>query len=105
MHIIYVTFPSKTEALNLSHTLIAEQLAACTNIYDNMTSVYQWEGQIREDAEVVVIAKTSDNLVETVINRVKELHSYDNPCIIAIKIDSGSKDFLKWVETSAKLPY
>jgi periplasmic divalent cation tolerance protein len=105
MHIVYITLSSKSEALQVSYTLVNEELVACTNIIDNMTSIYKWEGAVREDAEIVVIAKTRSELVETVIKRVKELHSYDCPCIISIKIDNGDKDFLKWVETSTKVPY
>jgi periplasmic divalent cation tolerance protein len=105
MHIIYITSASKEEALKISHALVGEGLVACTNIFENMTSVYKWEGQVREETEIVVIAKIADEMVEQVIDRTKQLHSYDCPCIIAIKIDNGSKDFLKWVETSTKLHY
>jgi periplasmic divalent cation tolerance protein len=103
MRIIYITCPSKTEALTLSHALVDEGLVACTNIIENMTSVYKWEGKVREDNEVVVIAKTSEKMVNKAIKRIKTLHSYDCPCAIAIKIEEANKDFVKWVETSLKL--
>lgn len=105
MQIIYITFPSEDEAVKLSNTLVAEELVACANIFSPITSIYKWEGEVKNDKEVVVIAKTVDKLVDKVVDRIKGLHSYDCPCVISIKIDGGNKDFLKWVENSVKLPY
>ncbi|MCE3233270.1 MAG: hypothetical protein K0R98_1527 [Rickettsiaceae bacterium] len=105
MRVIYITHGSKIEALQLSTALVNENLVACANIIENMTSIYKWDGQIKQEAEAIIIAKTSDNLVASVIKRAKELHSYDCPAILSIKVDDGNKDFLKWVETSVKLPY
>ncbi len=105
MYIIYITSPSKEEALSISRTLIDEGLAACTNIFSDMTSVYKWEGKIQQSSEFILIVKTTKSLVNAAEERIKELHSYKCPCIMSIKIDNCDKDFLKWVETSTKLPY
>jgi len=105
MHIIYCTTKNKEEALTISSTLIKESLAACTNILDGMTSVYMWEGKVEESSEAILIVKTNATMVPAVIKRIEEIHSYEVPCVFSIKIEECSKDFLKWLETSLKLPY
>ena len=98
MYILYITNPSKEEALKISHILLDEGLIACANIFDNITSVYKWENEIKEDTEVILITKTSDSNVDKIKDRVKDLHSYECPCIAAIRVDDCNADFLKWVE-------
>lgn len=105
MRLLYITFPNRDMARKTAHALVNEKLVACVNILNNITSIYSWQGEIQEEQEVLMIAKTSDAMTGAVIQRTKELHSYDCPCVISVKIDDGNKDFLKWVETSVKLPY
>lgn len=105
MHLVYITTASKEEALKISHSLISQKLVACCNIIENATSVYEWEGQIKEESESIIIAKTSQELVQQVINYTKSIHSYKCPCIFSIKIEESDKDFTKWVESYLKLPY
>ena len=95
--LVYVTVGSKVEAMSIADALIEERLAACANIIDGVTSVYRWEGAVQHDQEVVLIAKTGASCVEAVIRRVKELHSYDCPCIVAISIEDGNPAFLQWI--------
>lgn len=105
MHLIYITFPEKSEAMKTAGMLIRNRLAACVNIYDNVTSIYEWEGQIQQNEEVTMICKVSDESVDDVIKRVTKCHTNACPCIISIKIEKGNEDFLKWVETSSKVDY
>ncbi|MEE8393935.1 MAG: divalent-cation tolerance protein CutA, partial [Rhodospirillales bacterium] len=60
-------------------------------------SVYRWKGEVCQDREVALIVKTTDRLVEKVVARIKELHSYDCPCVISIPITGGNPDFLDWI--------
>ena len=99
---VYITASDKSEALKIGRTLVEERLAACVNVIDNMTSVYWWEGQIENSAEVVLIAKTKRELVEPVISRVKELHSYSCPCIVSWPIRAGNPDYLSWIQEETK---
>ena len=99
---VYMTASDKTEALKIGRTLVEERLIACANVIDNMTSVYWWEGKIEDSAEAVLIAKTKDSLVEAVINRVKELHSYSCPCVVALPIQEGNADYLGWIEKETR---
>jgi periplasmic divalent cation tolerance protein len=86
VNFIYMTAGSKTEAQKIGKALVESRLAACVNILDNMQSIYRWEEKIQEDAEVVLIAKTTDPLVPQLIDKVKSLHSYDCPCIVSLPV-------------------
>ncbi len=94
---LYVTVPDKAEAVSLSRKLIGERLIACANISDAMMSLYEWEGEICEDYERAIFMKTRKNLVTKVTSRIKQLHSYDTPCIVRWDITGGSADYLKWI--------
>ncbi|MFQ5730883.1 MAG: divalent-cation tolerance protein CutA [Planctomycetaceae bacterium] len=100
--IVYVTASNKDEALRIGRALVEERLAACVNVIDGMTSVYHWEGNIEESAEALMIAKTQPELVETLIERVKSLHSYSCPCVVSWPIETGNPAYLDWIrdETS-----
>jgi periplasmic divalent cation tolerance protein len=99
---IYVTAPSKAEAKKLADAVVTDRLAACANIIPGMHSVYHWEGKIEEAEETVVIFKTRETLFQAVEARVKELHSYSAPCIVALPIESGSKPYLDWIMAETK---
>lgn len=98
MHLLYITSPSKDEALKISSSLISNKFAACCNILEGATSVYEWEGEIKQESEVIIIAKTSSNIVENAIEHIKSIHPYECPCIVAVNIDNSNHDFSKWVE-------
>ena len=102
VNFVYMTAGSKAEARKIGNALVEARLAACVNILENMQSIYRWEDKIQQGAEVVLIAKTTDNLVSTLIDRVKSLHSYDCPCIVSLPILSGYPPFLDWVQTEVK---
>ncbi|MFH1362247.1 MAG: divalent-cation tolerance protein CutA [bacterium] len=100
--LIYITCQDKAEAKKIGRALVEGRLAACVNILDNMESLYWWEGKLEEGKETVIIAKTRASLVEQVVKKVKELHSYDNPCVVALPIEAGSLDYLAWLEKETK---
>jgi periplasmic divalent cation tolerance protein len=102
VNFVYMTAGSKAEARKIGNALVEARLAACVNILENMQSIYRWEDKIQQGAEVVLIAKTTDNLVSALIDRVKSLHSYDCPCIVSLPILSGYPPFLDWVQTEVK---
>lgn len=94
---LYVTIADKIQAVELSRILVQEKLVACANISGVMTSLYEWDGKICQDEEVAIFLKTRKDIAEKVIARIKELHSYDTPCIVQWDITGGSADYLKWV--------
>ena len=96
--LIYVTAGSRDEALSLARELVNIRLAACANILTGTTSVYQWQGEVCEEEEVSLILKTRDDLVERLVEKVRELHSYDCPCVVSLPISGGNADFLEWID-------
>jgi periplasmic divalent cation tolerance protein len=93
----YVTTRDADEARRIGQALVEERLAACVNILDGMRSMYWWEGQVQHEQEAVLMAKTRHELADSLIGRVKELHSYECPCVVMLPIDKGNPDFLKWI--------
>jgi periplasmic divalent cation tolerance protein len=97
LNIIYITAGSMDEARAIGKALVSERLAACVNIIDHMNSFYWWEGEVQDDREVVLIAKTKALLVPDLIDKVTSIHSYDCPCIVSIPIADGNPAFLAWI--------
>jgi periplasmic divalent cation tolerance protein len=95
--LVYVTTASRDEAMRISRALVEERLVACANIHGEIRSIYRWQGQVQEDAETVVILKTLAALIERVTDRIRALHSYDCPCVVAVPITGGNPDFLAWI--------
>ncbi|HTY67164.1 MAG TPA: divalent-cation tolerance protein CutA [Alphaproteobacteria bacterium] len=99
IRMLYITAGSRDEAKKIGRALVEGRLAACANVIDGMESVYWWEGKLTEDREAVLIVKTRADLVAAVTARVKALHSYAVPCVVALPIPDGNPDFLAWVAT------
>lgn len=93
---VYFVARDMKEAMSLSRTLVEERLIACANCHV-ISSVYRWAGRIEEDSEVAVICKTTTTKVPAVIVRIKELHSYEIPCITSWEIRTGHQEYLDWV--------
>jgi len=102
INFIYMTVGSKEEARKIGKELVTTRLAACVNILDNMNSFYRWEGKIQDDTEVVMIAKTTEDRVPDLIEKVKSLHSYDCPCIVSLPVAGGHQPFLEWIAAEVK---
>ncbi|MFB2623096.1 MULTISPECIES: divalent-cation tolerance protein CutA [Methanothermobacter] len=102
--LIYITTSDQEESARIGRRLVGERLAACVNIIPSIKSFYHWEGSLEEDEESVLIVKTTSELTQQIIKRVRELHSYDNPCIISIPITGGSRDYLEWLNNEVKKP-
>jgi periplasmic divalent cation tolerance protein len=96
--VVFITAPKEDEAAKIAQALIGARLAACVNIVRNIRSVYRWQDKIEDDAEVLMIAKTQKHLFESFMKKVRELHSYEVPEIIAMPIVEGSEDYLKWLK-------
>jgi periplasmic divalent cation tolerance protein len=98
MALIYITTRDEEEATAIGELIVKERLAACSNIIPDMKSIYWWEGSIEKDNEAILLLKTLEENVDKVISRVKEVHSYDNPCIIALPVLATSDNYLKWLK-------
>src|SRR5262245_3637173 len=95
--IVYVTAGSPAEGDRLARALVDERLAACVNRIAPVQSVYRWEGKLEQSEEQLLIIKTQKELFAALEKRVRELHSYSVPEIIALPIIDGSQDYLRWL--------
>ncbi len=96
---VYMTAGSFEEAKRIGQILVSQNLVACVNLLENMTSIYIWKEKLEEDQEVVIIAKTRKTLIPKLIETVNSLHSYDCPCILELPIQGGNPEFLSWIES------
>ena len=96
---VYMTAGSVEEAKSIGQILVRQNLAACVNLLENMTSIYKWEEKLEESQEVIMIAKTRKTLMPKLIEIVNSIHSYDCPCILELPVQSGNPDFLSWIKS------
>lgn len=95
--VILMTAPSAKEAQKIAHHLVDERLVACVNIVSSVQSIFYWQGKVCDEKEVLLICKSREALFEHISRRVKELHTYTVPEIIALPIIKGSEDYLRWI--------
>ena len=100
--VILVTASNKEEAREIASGLIEARLAACVNIIDAIESVFWWQGKVDRGKEVLLVIKTKKALIKKLIKKVKSLHSYEVPEIIALPIIDGSKEYLRWIDESLR---
>jgi periplasmic divalent cation tolerance protein len=95
--VIFITSGSEEEAKRLGRVLVEEKLAACVNIIPGVESLYWWKGKIESSKEWMLVVKTQGKMVNRVVKRVKEIHSYEIPEVIALPIVEGNRDYLQWI--------
>jgi uncharacterized protein involved in tolerance to divalent cations/ADP-ribose pyrophosphatase YjhB (NUDIX family) len=96
--VVYVTAGSADEADRLARSLVDERLAACVNRIKSVQSVYRWQGKVEQSEEELLIIKTSRDRFAALEKRVRELHSYSVPEVIALPVIEGSSNYLKWLK-------
>lgn len=103
LRLVYVTTKDRDEATNIAKTLVEEQLVACANILDGIESIYRWEGDLVSSKETVLLLKTAYGNVSRITKRIKELHSYEIPCVISINLaeQEGNEEYLDWIRSSS----
>jgi len=100
--LVYTTFPALGDAKSAGRDLVAQGLAACVNVFPQMTSIYIWEGQAEEDDEVVMIVKTTERCRTAVLETIQRLHPYDVPARMVIPVTGGGEDFLAWIRSQCR---
>ncbi|WP_419788040.1 divalent-cation tolerance protein CutA [Pseudodesulfovibrio sp.] len=101
-YFVYITCPTEKEAEAIGAELVRRRLVACVNILPGMRSLYWWQGKVQQGNETVLIAKTRRELVGELTEAVKSMHSFEVPCVVALKIEGGSQDFIDWIRTETK---
>jgi len=96
--IFFSTVPNIEEGKKIARVLVEQKIAACVNIIPNAISIYEWKENIEEEKELMLIIKTKKENSEILINKLKEIHSYEIPECIGIEIKEGSKEYLDWIE-------
>ncbi len=102
-HVVcFVTASSRGEARRIGDAVVEERLAACANILGPVASTYWWKGKVARDLEVLLILKTRRVLLASLTSRVRALHSYEVPEVIAFPIVGGNSAYLKWIDESVR---
>lgn len=104
MILYYIPCPNKESAEKIAGALLNEKLIGCANIIPGMTSMYWWEGKIETSSEYILILKTleSSDAQKNLENRVRELHPYSIPCLMALPVASINPEYKNWLEQSLK---
>ncbi|MDS4029018.1 MAG: divalent-cation tolerance protein CutA [Candidatus Contendobacter sp.] len=95
--IVLCTCPDLATVERIAETVVGERLAACVNIVPGLTSIYRWENQMQRDTEFLLLIKTSPAVYPRLEARIRELHPYQVPEIIALPIQTGSAAYLDWI--------
>ena len=100
--LVLCTCPDRDVALELSGPLIEQGLAACVNILAGVTSVYRWEGRVAQEAECLLLIKTTEARYPALEQALRTRHPYELPEIIAVPIEQGLAEYLQWVDRCTK---
>jgi len=98
--VVLVTAGSGEEAARIGQTLVAERLAACANVVGPIRSIYRWQGAVEDAAEHLLLLKARARDVKVLGERVRALHSYEVPEVLALPIRAGSAAYLAWLAES-----
>ena len=100
--IVLVTVPDAKTADQIAAGLVSAKLAACVNILPGVVSQYRWKGKVVKDKELLLLCKTTKARLPAFKRWVEKNHPYTVPEVLALAIDSGSKDYLKWLGDSCR---
>ena len=96
--VVLMTASSAEEAERIAKAIVEARLVACCNIIPQIRSIYHWQGKVHDDPEVMMIAKTRQDVLPTLIDKVRMLHSYEVPEIISVPITGGFDAYLSWID-------
>jgi periplasmic divalent cation tolerance protein len=95
--VVLTTTDSKESAEKIARGLVEQKLAACVNIVPGVESIYHWQDKVETSQEFLLLAKTRESKFDAVRDAVLELHHYEIPEIVLLKISDGSHDYLEWI--------
>jgi periplasmic divalent cation tolerance protein len=97
VQVVLVTAPDREAAVRIAHALVEERLAACVNLVPAVHSVYRWKDAVEEDDEVLLLVKTCHGRTAALAERIRALHPYELPEVLALEASGGSAAYLDWV--------
>ncbi len=100
--IVHCTCPPGEKALDLAEALVNERLAACVNVIAGVTSYFHWQDKLDVAAEFLLVIKTTADRYPALEARIRELHPYELPEIVAVPIERGLPDYLQWIERETR---
>lgn len=95
--VVLCTCETELQAKHIAENLVRSRLAACVNIVPGLQSIYRWQDKLETAHEILLLVKTTRERFPALRDRVKELHAYDTPEIIALPVSDGSADYLSWL--------
>lgn len=104
MRVLYTTWPDADSAREAAAALLEEGLIACANILSGSTSIYRWQGEVKQEGEIVALFKTAADRAGAARDRLIALHPYEEPCVIALGVEAAASapGFLAWVEAETR---
>jgi periplasmic divalent cation tolerance protein len=100
--VVLVTTPTPERAAEIARALVEERLAACGNVLPAIRSIYRWEGKVEDEAEALLVLKTTRARLEALRDRVLALHPYEVPEVIALPVEGGSARYLDWIAAETR---
>ncbi|MGA2169537.1 MAG: divalent-cation tolerance protein CutA [Terracidiphilus sp.] len=100
--IVLTTAADPDEASRLARTLVEERLAACATLIPAVQSIYHWEGQVESSTETLLLLKTGPDQLPALEDRLHELHSYQTPEFLVLRVEAGSHPYLEWLQSSLR---
>jgi len=101
VRVVLVTAPPGDPAVAMARLLVDERLAACVNVVPGVRSIYRWQGQVCDDREDLLVIKTASDRLDALVARVREIHPYAVPEVLALAVDAGAAGYLEWVLAEA----
>ena len=98
--IVFTTFAAEADAARVARVLLEERLIACANLLPGARSLYRWEQEIKDEREVVVLMKTRKQDWAALLSRLHDLHPYDTPECVAVRIAAGAPKYMEWLEAA-----
>ncbi|MEY4374647.1 MAG: hypothetical protein RL760_814 [Candidatus Eisenbacteria bacterium] len=96
--IVFSTFANEADAARVARVLVEERLVACAQLVPGARSIYRWQDEVREDAEVVVLMKTRKQDWTALLSRLHELHPYETPECVAVRVAAGAPKYMAWLD-------
>ena len=98
--LVFSTFADEASAARVTRTLVDERLIACANLLPGARSIYRWKDEVKDEREVVALMKTRKQDWTALLSRLHELHPYETPECVAVRVAAGAPKYMAWLDES-----